>query len=483
MSTHVSTTPLGDAWPPVRSPWPARDAPLYGQDFARDPFSYYARLRGAFGPVAPVTLEETGAFRGYLVLDHAHQLEILQNHGHVWTRDSRWYRDLAEGALPPDHPMIPQFTYRRSRLYAEGREHDRLSGPGNKALGELNLLRTRDLVEDLADQLVTSFFRDTPPRDRNDVDILGQYALQLPLLVMMRLMGMDEGSALATGDAIHEMLSGGPGAQRAASELDSRMRALVEEKQRSPGPDLVSWMHHHNREQPVPLDAHELSEEVWLQIVAGRGASTTWICNTVLELLTNPELNADVIAGRCPMDEAMNRVMWVNAPIQNLIGRWATQDTTLAGYRVNAGDMAIICLGATGADPAMLSASFDVSRTNRSHLAWGAGSHGCPAHELGTLIVRAGLEVLWNRLPGLRLAVPEEKLTWELPYIARSPTALPVSFPFPPTAPTNGQQWTAQPGFISNPPRPISTEPKARPSAPQGRLPRWRSLVAWWPRR
>lgn len=481
MPTNASTTPLGDAWPRVRTPWPARSAPLYGQNFASDPFSYYESLRKTFGPVAPVALEETGAFRGYLVLDHAYQLEILQNRGHVWTRDSRWYRDFAEGALPP-HPLIPQFAYRRSRLYAEGMEHARLSGPGNKALAELDLLRTRDLIEDLAEQLITSFFPEGPA-EWNQVDILDRYALQLPLLVMMRLMGMDEGSALATGTAIHEMLSGGPGAQRAAAELDSRMRALVEEKQRDPGPDLVSWMHHFNRSTQPELDTHQLSEDVWLQIVAGRGASTTWICNTVLELLTNPELNSDVIAGRCQMEEAMNRVMWVNAPIQNLIGRWATQDTTLGGYPVNCGDMAIICLGATGADPTMLSAGFDVSRTNRSHLAWGAGSHGCPAPDLGTLIVRTGLEVLWNRLPGLRLAVPKERLSWDLPYVARSPTALPVTFPLPPTPPMNGQQWTAQHSFISNPPRPISTERKAQPSEPQGRLPLWRSLVAWWPKR
>jgi len=480
--TNASTNPLGEPWPHARTPWPARSAPLYGQDFASDPLSYYDSLRKTFGPVAPVTLEETGAFRGYLVLDHAYQLEILQNRGHVWTRDSRWYRDFAEGALPP-HPLIPQLAYRRSRLNSEGMQHTRLSGPGNKALAELDLLRARDLIEDLAEQLITSFFPPEGPREWNQVDILDQYALQLPLLVMMRLMGMDEGSALATGNAIHEMLSGGPGAQRAAAELDSRMRALVEQKQREPGPDLISWMHHYNRQMDQELDTHELSEDVWLQIVAGRGGSTTWLCNTVLELLTNPELNSDVIAGRCQMEEAMNRVMWVNAPVQNLIGRWATQDTVLGGYPVNRGDMAIICLGASGADPTMLSAGFDVSRTNRSHLAWGAGAHRCPAPDLGTLIVRTGLEVLWNRLPGLRMAVPKESLTWDLPYSARTPTALPVIFPLPPAPLTNGQQWTEQQSFLSNPPRPISTEPKQRPSEPQGRLPLWRSLVAWWPKR
>ncbi|WP_421106839.1 cytochrome P450 [Streptomyces sp. NEAU-S77] len=487
MSTPFNLNPIGEPWPSVRTPWPDRSAPLYGPAFAQDPSAYYDSLRRAFGPIAPVALEETGAFRGYLVLDHAHQLEILQNQDRVWTRDSRWYRDLSDGVLPLDHPLIPQFAYRRSRLYAEGGEHARLSGPGNKALAELDLLGTRDLIADLADQLIAGFFTGGEPRETCEVDLLGQYALQLPLLVMMRLMGMDEHSALATGNALHEMLSGGPGAQRAAEELDGRMRALVAQKRDDPGPDLVSWMHHHNQEAGLDLD--ELSEDVWLQIVAGRGASTTWICNTVLELLTNPALHKELASAICSMDEAMNHVMWINAPIQNLIGRWATRATTLGGYHLNVGDMAIISLGASGADPAMRSAGTSVSRTNKAHLAWGAGEHACPARDLGSLIVRTGLECLWERLPGMRLAVPQERLVWDLPYIARSPSSLPVTIPSPPTDVLadvrNGQQqqWTRQHTFVSSPPRPTSTEAREQPSERQGRLPLWRSLVAWWPRR
>jgi cytochrome P450 len=460
-------------------PWPERSAPLFGEDFTKNPSACYERLRRDFGPVAPVTLEETGALRGYLVLDHAHQLDILHNRSQVWSRDSRWYRDLADGVLPADHPLIPQFAYRRSRLCSEGEEHERRAGPGNHALAELDQIGTRELIEDLAGQLIDTF-----PAG-GQIDVLRDYALQLPLLVTMRLMGMDEDSALAAGNAIHEVLSAGPGAHQAAAELDGIMRALVAAKQQDPGPDLVSWMHHHNQRLGNGMDLAEMCEDVWLQILATRGASTTWICNTVLELLTNPELNADVGAGRWAMAEAMNHVMWTNAPVQNLIGRWATRATTLGPYAINAGDMAILSLGAASGDPALRGLSADVSRSNKAHLAWSAGIHGCPApaRELGTLIVRTALEILWERLPGLRLAVARDELGWELPYNARMPTALPVTFP-PPPAPPKEQPWAQrQPSFISSPPRPTSTETKARPSGRQGRLPRWRSLVAWWPRR
>ncbi|WP_243741014.1 cytochrome P450 [Streptomyces sp. 8K308] len=493
-STSAPTNPDGAPWRERTVPWPLRSAPLYGPEYTRDPLAYYEALRRDFGPIAPVTLDENGTFRGYLVLDHVYQLEILRNHGQVWARDSRWYRDLAEGTLPLDHPLVPQIVYRRSRLYADGAEHTRMAAAGNQALGELDLVKARDLIEALAHQLIDAFLpggqvlaegeeeseAPTSPAEELQIDILADYALPLPLLVMMRLMGMDEVSALAAGTAIHEMLSGGPEAARAAQDLDGLMAALVAEKRDHPGPDLVSWIHHHNRDSG--LDEHQLREEVWLQIVAGRGASTTWICNTLLELVSNDDLYADVLANRCSMDEAMNHVMWVNSPIQNLFGRWATQPTKLGPYRLDQGDMAIVSLGASGMT--MRSAGLDVSRTNNAHLAWGAGDHGCPARDLGRLIVRTGLEVLWDRLPGIDLAVPREKLAWDLPYMARTPAALPVTFPRPPAEPKDATRWTRDTmPFTSSPPQPTSTETKERPSERQGRLPLWRSLVAWWPRR
>ncbi|MDT0319557.1 cytochrome P450 family protein [Streptomyces millisiae] len=492
--TSAPTNPDGAPWRERTAPWPLRSAPLYGPEFTRDPLAYYETLRRDFGPIAPVTLDEKGTFRGYLVLDHVYQLEVLRNHGQVWARDSRWYRDLVEGTLPLDHPLVPQIAYRRHRLYADGAEHTRMAAAGNQALGELDLVRVRDLIEALAHQLIDAFLpgpEDQPedgaeseapaaPAEELKVDILADYALPLPLLVMMRLAGMNEDSALATGTAIHELLSGGPEAARAAAELSELMAALVAEKRDRPGPDLVSWILHHNRDSG--LDEHELREEVWLQIVVGRGASTTWTCNTLLELLSNDDLYSDVLANRCSMDEAMNHVMWVNAPVQNLFGYWATQPTKLGPYRLDQGDMAIVSLGSSGMT--MRAAGLDVSRTNNAHLAWGAGEHGCPARDLGRLIVRTGLEVLWDRLPGIELAVPKEELTWDLPYMARTPTALPVTFPRPSAEPKDAARWTRDTTpFTSSPPRPTSTEEKERPSERPGRLPLWRSLVAWWPRR
>ncbi|CAL9507129.1 Polyketide biosynthesis cytochrome P450 PksS [Streptomyces sp. enrichment culture] len=501
MATPLTLTPVGEQWP-ERTPGPEHIYPLHGPDFARDPFSYYDNLRRHVGAVVPVSLEETHRIRGYLVIDHAAQLEILRDQRQIWSRDPRWYRDLAEGVLPAEHPITAQLVHRRGRLCSDGAEHARLSGPGIKALARMDTLRVGDLVEELADQLIDSFFQGTDPETETvEVDILRQFALPLPLLVLTRLTGMDEREALTSGTAVHEMFSGPAGAQQALEELATLMAGLVEHKRQEPGPDLVSWMLHHN--QDGALTPAELTEDIWLQIAVGRGASTAWICNTLLELMTNERLNEDVAAARCSMDQAMNHVMWIDAPIQNLIGRWATEPTWLGGYRLNAGDMAIIGLGAAAADPAMRSVGLDTSRTNNAHLAWGSGTHGCPApaRELGALIVRTGLERLWDRLPDMQLAVPREALEWSLPHVERTPNALPVRFPRPSADLPNGaaEEWTLTSGpsetapaarpeqqhspFTSPPPRTAAPTGKGGSAAQRGRLPLWRSPAAWWPKR
>ncbi|MFD7509132.1 cytochrome P450 [Streptomyces sp. NPDC059853] len=499
MATSVSLTPVGAPWP-ERSSSPEHLYPLHGPDFARDPFTYYDNLRRHVGPVVPVSLEESHSIRGYLVIDHSLQLDILRNQRQIWTRDARWYRDLAEGAVPAGHPLISQLAPRRGRLCAEEPEHAQLSGPGNKALARMDMLRVGDLIQDLADQLIDSFVPEGPPAETVEVDILRQFALPLPLLVLMRLTGMDERDALTSGSALHAMLSGAAGAPHTAGELAALMGQLVDARTKEPRADLVSWMLHFN--QDGALTPAELSEDVWLQITVGHGASTAWICNTLLELMTNKRLSEDVAADRCSMDQAMNHVMWSNAPVQNIIGRWATEPTWLGGHRLDVGDMAIVGLGASGADPVRRAVGLETSRTNNAHLGWGAGTHGCPApaRELGALIVRTGLERLWDRLPDMELAVPRERLDWVLPHLARTPAALPVRFPRPMAEPAHAEPESGAPApgspataaapqperhspFPSGPPRAASAAGRDEPAGPRGLLPGWRALVAWWPGR
>jgi cytochrome P450 len=49
---------------------------------------------------------------------------------------------------------------------------------------------------------------------------------------------------------------------------------------------------------------------------------------------------------------------------------------------------------------------------NRSHVAWGSGSHACPAQSVAYLIAREAVGQLLDAVPEMGLATSREKLDW-----------------------------------------------------------------------
>jgi cytochrome P450 len=57
-------------------------------------------------------------------------------------------------------------------------------------------------------------------------------------------------------------------------------------------------------------------------------------------------------------------------------------------------------------------ASLDVDRSARGHLAFGFGVHQCIGQNLARTELQVALTTLFRRLPGLRLAMPADELSY-----------------------------------------------------------------------
>jgi hypothetical protein len=117
---------------------------------------------------------------------------------------------------------------------------------------------------------------------------------------------------------------------------------------------------------------------------------------------------------------------------------------------------------------------------NRSHLAFSGGPHECPGQDLGRAIVDTGIDTLLARVPDLRLAVPEERLTWETALMSRRLVALPVEFAERRTN-TNPRQGPGVPSVELPPLQPqepasVPTPPIAQPAVQTSW---WTSLKQW----
>ena len=101
----------------------------------------------------------------------------------------------------------------------------------------------------------------------------------------------------------------------------------------------------------------------------------------------------------------------------------------LSGVPIPAGSTLVLMLGAANRDETRWPDpdSFDIFRDPRVHISFGQGPHVCLGMHLARAEMRVALNLLLDRLPGLRLD-PDAGDPYIRGQVFRSPTSLPVLF-------------------------------------------------------
>ncbi|AUG77612.1 cytochrome P450 [Kitasatospora sp. MMS16-BH015] len=389
---------------------PAHDSgarvPLYGPEFAADPQTYYAYLRG-FGPTAPVELAP--GVEATLVTDYAAALQLLQDSA-SFRKDSRRWRAFNEGHVAPDSPVVPLLAYRSNCMFSDGAEHLRLRQAVTDSMARVDSRRLTRTTEQISSYLISQFGY------RGSADLLGNYARQLPLFVFNELFGCPAD----IGDRVLFGISGmfdGVNAEMAAGVFFGAVGELVALKRSRPGDDVTSWlMQHHAR-----LTDEEMVHQIALLLAAGAEPLGNLIGNTLHRLFTD---DAYAHTGGL-IDEAVNDTLWENPPLSNLAPHYPATDLEFAGQQLRAGDLVLVSFAAANGSPALAG---EHQAGSRAHLAWSAGPHACPSKDPARQITVTAIENLLNELPDIQLAVPQESLTWRPGPFNRGLVALPSRF-------------------------------------------------------
>jgi cytochrome P450 len=388
---------------------------LYGPQFDKDPGALYAEIRRTQGPVAPVMLE--GEVPAWLVCGYRELLQVTSD-AQLFARDSRRWN--AWDSVPEGWPPAAYVAYNQSILFTEGAEHRRRSGAVSDALDAVDRFELANRCEQIADELIDSF------AGAGEADLMAQYAATIPLAAGLSMCGM---AAKDTPRMIRDVQltveSSGQESLDAFVRVQQSMAELVATKRANPGADVPSRLLAH----PANLTDEEIASDVLIVVVTAQLPTTNWIGNTIRLLLTDERFATIVSGGRASVGQALNDVLWQDTPTQNMIGRWASRDTTIGGQRVRAGDLLVLGLAAANSDP-QVRQGYDGSAGNRAQLSFSHGEHGCPypAPELADVIARTSIEVLLDRLPDLTLAVPIEQLKWQPSVWMRGLVSLPVQF-------------------------------------------------------
>lgn len=365
-----------------------RDAQFY-----ENPYPYYHRIRAEV-PVFKWEQYVHWCFSRYedvnaLLRDRRFGRQIL----HVATAE-----ELGMAEIPPHLKAFYDFE-QHSLLELEPPVHTRLRGLINRAFLSRQMERLKPKIVSLSNRLIDGF------EAKGEVELLSAYATPIPVQVICELLGAPTDMAdqflkwshdhvamyMAKRDrAIEDR------AVKAVLEFSAYMRALIAERRKNPKDDLLSELVKAEAEGQK-LSENELITTAILILNAGHEATVHSIGNGVKALLERG------ISG--PITENLiEEIMRFDAPL-HMFTRYALEDMEYAGVGLKKGETVGLLLGAANRDPARFVEPdvFNPMRDPNPHVSFGAGIHFCIGAPLARLEMLIAFEVLFARLPKLRL--------------------------------------------------------------------------------
>jgi cytochrome P450 len=289
---------------------------------------------------------------------------------------------------PPDHTrlrrmLIPDFTFRR--------------------VDEL-----RPAIQRLADELIDDLAEQPGP-----VDLVEHFTLPLPLRVICELLGVpyEDREFIHRQAAAFATVSAGPEAMRAGwAALFGYLGKLLAVKAEQPGDDLLSKLAT-ERVATGEATAAEAAGMVVQLLIAGHETTASMLSLGVVTLLAHPGQLAALRADPELVPGAVEELLRYLTVVHIGMRRIATEDVTVGGVTVRAGEGVVVSLQAANRDPDAFEDpdAFDVTRDASHHLAFGHGLHHCLGQSLARAELQIALPALFRRLPGLRLSAPAEE--------------------------------------------------------------------------
>ncbi|WP_239395395.1 cytochrome P450 [Frankia sp. CiP3] len=383
-----------------------------------DPYSRYQALRDA-GPL------HMSAFGLHLATRYTDCVTILQS--------ADWGHDKEAEQL---HPTIPAAAFPDTFLWMEPPDHTRLRGLVTKGFTARRVAELRPRITELVDSLFDAAL------DAGEFDLIEMMAYPLPLTVICEILGVPTGDhplvqkwsqALARAFDPDFYLTTEALAARneALPEFAAYFRALVDERRRSPGDDLISSLAA-VEEQGDRLTADEVLGTCITLIIAGHETTVNLVGNGSLALLRNTD-QLELLRGRPELiPRAVDELLRYDSPI-HLNTRAAKRELVVGGRTFAPGEGVVALIACANRDPdayvepdRLDVTRFFGERPVSRHLSFSLGHHYCLGAPLALLEMEIFLSALVRRV---RFA---ELLSADPPYkpniLIRGLARLPVRF-------------------------------------------------------
>jgi cytochrome P450 len=276
------------------------------------------------------------------------------------------------------------------------------------------LARLTPRIEEIVGECLDSMERAPGP-----VDLVEEFALPIPSLVICELLGVpyaerDAFQEVAT--ARFDLLGGASASLGAISDSLVFLREQVKKQRDNPTDGLLGMIITEHGDQ---VDDEELAGLADGVLTGGFETTASMLALGAITLMEDPAARALVLEDPAPVVEELLRYLTV---VQVAFPRFARRDVEVGGVTIKEGDGVICSLLAADRD----SGSFDAHRESAPHYAFGHGIHRCIGAELARMELRAAYPALFRRFPSLRLAVSADQLEYRDASIVYGVEKLPV---------------------------------------------------------
>lgn len=337
------------------------------------------------------------------------------DHVNALLRDRRFGRQILHVASREELGMadpLPHLTNfdaaeLHSLLEIEPPEHTRLRTLVNRAFVSRHVEKMKGEIATLANRLIDGFAAD------GEVELLSAFADIIPVTMIARMIGIPDEMGpqlLKWSHAYVRMYMFGrtradeEAADRAAKEFADYVKSVIRERRAAPRDDLLSHMittEHRGQH----LSDEELVSTTIVLLNAGHEATVHQIGNSVRGILDSGLSPATLFADEAATERAVEETLRICAPV-HIFDRWALEPAEIDGISFRRGDKVAMILAAANLDPTKFSdpLTFRPDRREAPNLSFGAGIHFCIGAPLARLELNVALPILFERLPGLRLA-------------------------------------------------------------------------------
>jgi cytochrome P450 len=265
--------------------------------------------------------------------------------------------------------------------------------------------RLRPRIEEIVGDCLGQMAEAGPP-----ADLVRAFALPIPSLVICELLGVpgaDRAQFQRHTEVISAVDSPAEQVQAASSALMSYIGELIAAKRQRPGDDILSHLAQATVNGSPAPDEGVLGNGMLL-LIAGHETTANMIALSAVTLLAHPGQLTLLREDPGLIDQAVEELLRFHAVIQYGLVRRATQDLTVGGQQIRAGEWVVCSLASANRDEAScpVPAEFRVNRETSVHTSFGYGIHQCAGQHLARLELKIALSALLARFPRLQLAEP-----------------------------------------------------------------------------